>query len=48
MDPTATWHAIAEALRDGDREEAIYLLRELARWIERGGFLPQIPSTDGE
>lgn len=39
MDPNACLREILEAVADGDREVA-EKLRDLADWIESGGFMP--------
>lgn len=47
MDPDACFtliHERLDALRNGDedaREEAIEALRDLADWLDKGGFPPQ-------
>lgn len=48
MDPQATWKAILELLAEGDiglgdnRELLIDSLRNLADWLEKGGFFPRL------
>ena len=40
MDPNATLLALLENLQDQDGESAADCCRNLADWIESGGFLP--------
>jgi hypothetical protein len=42
MDPTATLRRFLEAVRVGDRVEAFHALQDLAGWLAKGGFLPDI------
>jgi hypothetical protein len=50
VDPNATWRLIIEGLRQiaddpNDRKQRIVvasLLRDLADWLERGGFPPSV------
>lgn len=45
MDPQALWNElVAELKRDTasrDRASTVEMLRNLADWIEKGGFLPR-------
>jgi hypothetical protein len=53
MDPTATWHAIVEGLQQlarnphdsHTREELVWALRDLATWLDHGGFPPDLAVT---
>lgn len=45
MEPTACLRDILFYLKDGQNTEAEYLLTELAKWINSGGFLPS-PNAD--
>ena len=42
MDPDATIRRIRDALLDNDREESVASLRDLADWLEGGGFFPNM------
>jgi hypothetical protein len=42
MDPTACLDLILSDLVERNREEAIDGLRNLADWLERGGFFPTV------
>ena len=50
MDPTACWQSILQLIReaqqtapdDADRELLIDDLRNLADWLEKGGFYPKL------
>ena len=56
MDPQATLNEIFQAFRDmragenvdDSREWAVTSLRNLADWIEKGGFAPEPPPTERE
>ena len=42
MDPNATLLEILECFRDGDSDEALYLLEDLEEWLRKGGFAPTV------
>jgi hypothetical protein len=42
LDPTAALIRALEAMRDGDRVEAFDALQDLAGWLAKGGFLPDV------
>lgn len=42
MDPTACLTRALTALELNDRDEAVEALRDLANWLERGGFMPHV------
>lgn len=48
MDPTAALRRILEACLDDDRDEVLDAMQDLAGWIEKGGFLPQIERIDDQ
>lgn len=41
MDPDATLRKAIEAMAEGDRDEAMWALQDLADWIRGGGFVPR-------
>ena len=45
MDPTACLRRIIEASRGNDRAEYVAACEDLAGWLRRGGFKPEIPAT---
>jgi len=47
MDPTACAKRIKTAMADGDHTEVIAGVRDLTRWLDRGGFLPVVPWATG-
>lgn len=42
MDPNATLCLIMESLADGNREEAIEALENLAEWLDKHGDTPDV------
>lgn len=55
MDPTESLYSILEMMfhlrnyPDSEiRSDIAYELRSLSKWIDRGGFMPQIRYDDGE
>lgn len=42
MDPTATLAELLDALIANDRHTAAGAARDLADWLDRGGFLPDL------
>lgn len=40
MDPTACLERALRAMDEENRAEAVDALRELAHWLDRGGFYP--------
>lgn len=42
MDPNAAWSALAEAVADGEWQEAATVADGLLTWLNRGGFPPAI------
>lgn len=45
MDPTACWQRIVDALQDNNTIEAIDAAIDLAAWLNRGGFMPEIENS---
>ena len=44
MDPTACLRRIIEASRGNDRAEYVSACEDLAGWLRRGGFKPELPA----
>jgi hypothetical protein len=42
MDPNTTLFLVIDALRNSEKVRAVSNLRDLADWIEKGGFPPKI------
>lgn len=45
MDPNATLTKLLDGLRDGHPQEVYDACTDLAEWIDRGGFLPHVPTV---
>ena len=48
MDPTATLLLLLDALAANDDEEATHAARDLRRWLQRGGFRPEITDDQAQ
>lgn len=46
MDPNTCLWEFLEAIECGDKYTAVERLEDLARWIDSGGFLPQVKKID--
>ena len=44
MDPLACFERLIDALIDGDKDEAEAAARDLAEWINGGGYTPYVLS----
>jgi len=42
MDPQVALYEMLEALRDGNTNEAATMAEDLAEWLRKGGFAPQV------
>lgn len=45
MDPQACLERVLQAWDYGDGEEFTYACEDLAQWLDRGGFVPTMPSN---
>jgi predicted Zn-ribbon and HTH transcriptional regulator len=48
MDPNETLTELLKSINNDDREEAIEHLENLADWLKKGGFMPELIQSNVE